>query len=364
MSQIQKGDTFIDGQTVNASRLNQLIDSAILNVDAITAQTARSPSAVDTSDEFIISASGALRKTTAGAIIGSGLPVIASSITAKSLEDMTATPNDGSTVTGSTYVSADGITVSVSCPSAHGLSIGQFVVISGASSGYNGTFRLTAASGSSFSYVLDVTATAGSGSLTYKKSGSIQTTGSINVGGSEYVGGNLKVAGNINSVGNIKSAGTLTVTGNATFDTTEAIKIPVGTTVQRPATPVIGQTRYNSTITAVEVYDGTDWVEQAKASAGYIKAFCKVSGTTINSQFNIASVSNPSAGTYIFTFTTAMADANYVISAMALQSATSNFCYVSTMTGSSFTIITGYPVSFGGAFQLANVTSMMVSVMK
>lgn len=364
MAQIQKGDTFADGQQVTGTRLNQLVDSAILNVDAISAQTARSPSTVDTGDEFIINAGGSLRKTTAGAILSAGLPVTVSSITAKTSEDLSLTPNDGSTVSGSTYVSADGITVSVSCPSAHGLSTGQFVLISGASSGYNGTFRLTSAAGSAFTYVLDVTAVAGSGSLSYKKTGTASVSGNVSISGSEYVGGNLKVAGNINAVGNLKTAGTFTATGNASFDSTEAVKIPVGTTVQRPATPVTGQTRYNSTISAVEIYDGTAWVEQAKASAGYIKAFCKVSGTTINAQFNIASVSNPSAGTYIFTFTTAMADANYVVSAMALNSASANFCYVSTMTGSSFTIITGYPVSYGGAFLTGNVTSMMVSVMK
>ena len=51
----------------------------------------------------------------------------------------------------------------------------------------------------------------------------------------------------------------LTVTGLATFNTTEAIRIPVGTTVQRPASPVAGQIRYNSTISATEVYNGTTW---------------------------------------------------------------------------------------------------------
>ena len=51
----------------------------------------------------------------------------------------------------------------------------------------------------------------------------------------------------------------LTVTGTATFNTVGAIKIPVGTTLDRPGTPVTGQLRYNSTISATEIYNGTTW---------------------------------------------------------------------------------------------------------
>lgn len=35
--------------------------------------------------------------------------------------------------------------------------------------------------------------------------------------------------------------------------------LPVGTTAQRPASPVTGQIRFNSTTNAVEVYNGTAW---------------------------------------------------------------------------------------------------------
>jgi hypothetical protein len=35
--------------------------------------------------------------------------------------------------------------------------------------------------------------------------------------------------------------------------------LPVGTTAQRPVSPVIGQIRFNTTIGGVELYNGTSW---------------------------------------------------------------------------------------------------------
>jgi hypothetical protein len=57
----------------------------------------------------------------------------------------------------------------------------------------------------------------------------------------------------------ITSTGDMTVAGSASFTANTAIKIPVGTTVERPSTPVAGQLRYNSTLDQAEVYSGTEW---------------------------------------------------------------------------------------------------------
>jgi hypothetical protein len=84
-------------------------------------------------------------------------------------------------------------------------------------------------------------------------------------------GQNVEVSGNLDVTGNEVITGGLTVTGNTTldasldvngaaaFNTTSAVKIPVGTTGQRPGTPVAGQMRYNSTLDQAEVYSGTEW---------------------------------------------------------------------------------------------------------
>ena len=183
MPQLIKGDTFADGQQVTGARLNQLLDSAQLLVGSITEQTALAAGTVEAADQLNINdnSASALRKTTVGDVLGSNIPLVTSSITAGNGNDIVVTANDATAVPASTYTSADGLTVVVTTPSAHGLSIGQVVLISAAGSGYNGTFRLTAASGSSFTYVMTTAATAGSGTLTYTKKGTEKIAGNLAV---------------------------------------------------------------------------------------------------------------------------------------------------------------------------------------
>ena len=71
--------------------------------------------------------------------------------------------------------------------------------------------------------------------------------------------GTLSVTSTSTLTGDVTAGANLTVTGLANFNTTEAIKIPVGTTAQRPASPATGQIRFNSTLTATEIYNGTTW---------------------------------------------------------------------------------------------------------
>ena len=84
-------------------------------------------------------------------------------------------------------------------------------------------------------------------------------TFALSVAGNLSTTANFSVAGTSTLTGNVTASGTLTVTGNAAFNSVEAVKIPVGTTVQRPASPVAGQFRYNSTLDETEVYNGTLW---------------------------------------------------------------------------------------------------------
>ena len=162
---------------------------------------------------------------------------------------------------------------------------------------------------------------------------------SENITGNSIIGGTLNVTGETTLV-NLTASGTSKV--NLTTDST-VVTQTVGDNTTKPAS--------------------TAFV-QAQISAGYIKAFCKCSGTTINNSLNIASVTNSTAGVYVFTFNTSMATADYVVNATALNTASSNFCYVTAQSTSSFTVTTGYPVSYGGAFLTSNVTSMMVTVLR
>jgi len=51
---------------------------------------------------------------------------------------------------------------------------------------------------------------------------------------------------------------------------TGAAQLPVGTTAQRPASPVTGQLRYNSTTASTEVYNGTSWGSLGGYSIQYL----------------------------------------------------------------------------------------------
>lgn len=54
--------------------------------------------------------------------------------------------------------------------------------------------------------------------------------------------------------------GTLTVTGDLTVNSTGYLKMAVGTTLQRPTLPVVGMTRFNTTLGLFEIYNGINWI--------------------------------------------------------------------------------------------------------
>ena len=82
--------------------------------------------------------------------------------------------------------------------------------------------------------------------------------------------------------------------GVVDIDTNTALIIPVGTSAQRPASPLDGMIRFNDDDDKVEVYDGIDWV-QVGSSAGEIstQAFSGDGTTTaftLNSSADSATV--------------------------------------------------------------------------
>ena len=89
-------------------------------------------------------------------------------------------------------------------------------------------------------------------------------------------------ADSINSVGAATVGGTLDVTGNATFAAgvggTSAIKIATGTTAERPASPVAGQLRFNTTSNALEVYSGTTWINGVTSGSATFDGTVNITG--------------------------------------------------------------------------------------
>ena len=179
MAQIQSPETYVDGQQVTAARLNNQTNGAILLPGAVTDQTALAAGTVATGDGLIVhdASASALRKTTAGDLLGSGVPITTAAITGSTGADLVITPAAGQKVDVAGDIEAEDATL----------------------------------------------------------------TGGLTV------------------TGNTTLDASLAVNGAASFNTTSAVKIPVGTTGQRPGTPVAGQMRYNSTLDQAEVYSGTEW---------------------------------------------------------------------------------------------------------
>lgn len=62
----------------------------------------------------------------------------------------------------------------------------------------------------------------------------------------------------LGTIANLSASGTVTISGTASFTSTDAILIPVGTIAQRP-TGVNGMLRYNSTTTQFEGFANNAW---------------------------------------------------------------------------------------------------------
>lgn len=159
------------------------------------------------------------------------------------------------------FVSANGILVTVTTGSAHGLTNGQTVAIATLVTGYSGTFTIAVTGTTTFTYSLTSAQTATSGTITYLANAALQGFGTLSYADLATVknAGSKIITANAYVDGNTKLAGDLTVAGGVAFNTTSAIKLPSGTTSQRPSNPLLGQMRYNTDSTFTEVYNGTTW---------------------------------------------------------------------------------------------------------
>ena len=100
--------------------------------------------------------------------------------------------------------------------------------------------------GTAFNGSADITITAAAGTLT-------GSTLANSITGSSLTG--LGTLSSLNVSGDINASGT------------GAIKIPVGSTAQRPGSPSVGQFRWNSTTSSAEIYNGTSFAPVGGAGA-------------------------------------------------------------------------------------------------
>ena len=206
---------FNAGDILTAADLNEMMDLATLSTGAILDQTNIAAGTVASNDSILLYdlSATALREAAVSDVIASNLPIVTSSITAGTTSDIVITPNDGTIVTGQSYTSGDGLTVTVTS-TAHTLTVGQVILVASAGTGYNGTFRVATIATNSFTYVLTTAATAGSGTLSYTKKGLVKNPANKSISGNLYVDGSTEVAGNQSVAGNLAVTGTSTFTGN------------------------------------------------------------------------------------------------------------------------------------------------------
>jgi hypothetical protein len=246
MPQINNGKSppWVSGEIVTAAGLNGMIDSATITPSVITDQTNFSTLTGDEHSLIVDPVSGLLKKTQVKNFLNHGSPVVTNSIT--------------------NVVSGDNIVIE-----SNGSS-GDIQLIAG-SGGYLGTISATATTIN----INAVNGTSGTVSLTAGDTISLSTT----------------------------SNGKVEIGPNVEFVSTSAVKLPVGTTAQRPATPVAGDTRFNSTLGTTETYNGSDWSSTAlkvailtreePSTAGYSYTYPPTPSVWMDNNFNTISETIP-----------------------------------------------------------------------
>jgi len=190
-----------------------------------------------------------------------------------------------------------------------------------------------------------------------------------------------------------------TASGTASFTSTGAVKVPVGTTAQQP-TPVTGMVRYNTTnanfegyyasgwsslgsaagsntqvqynnsgvlagssaltfngttlatttLQSTNVSDGTNSTSTTNCIQGSAKAWINWNGvptTSIRASYNVSSLTRTAQGTYTVAFTNALTDANYAFVGMSIYNSAGRLQVVSqdyrtANTASNCYVVTGY----------------------
>lgn len=234
MPQISKGTSFADGQQLTALRLNQLVDSATLQVDAITAQPPITANTLEATDSTIVNDGGVLKEATIGDFLNSGLDAtfddatvetaVCSVINGKANKDINFTPNDGVLVTGKAFTSIDGITAVVTS-TAHELENNMLLDVTASNAVYTGQHIITVLTVDTFSFVISqTTPVAASGTLSYTKKGSVKVVGSESISGRLTVNGATTLNGDANLKGNTNITGSFKLNNEVGYALIEVIE--------------------------------------------------------------------------------------------------------------------------------------------
>lgn len=234
MPQIQCPIDYVPLQQVTAANLNAHVNSAVILSGIITDQTNITANTVASGDSILLYdlSVAALREANISDVLRSNLPVTTSAITAGANSDVVITSNDGVVVAGSSYVSGDGLTVVVTTLAAHGLLANNVVLISGAGTGYNGTFKITAVTSLTFTYVRGLpaaTPAAFATACTYVRKASEIVHGNIVATKSVFVTENITSQGNLIIKGQTQLENAPTIGGKSLPQLYDVVEVVVPT---------------------------------------------------------------------------------------------------------------------------------------
>ena len=223
--QIYPGESFSNGQQVDAYRLNnhvggaRLLPGAITEQDMLTATATVSPgdqlAIVDTSE-------GTLRKVTVAELLNTGTSGKIETVTSRTIEgypeeDLKFHPYQGQIYSGGYVSTGQYVTITANL---HGLNPGNVIQVTNVVSGDSaivGIYMIISASTNTFQYRLRETRSATTGTVLWRKTASVfVSTGNLSVGGSAYVYGSAEIAGSGYILGDLKVVGNLTYQGNKT----------------------------------------------------------------------------------------------------------------------------------------------------
>ena len=175
------------------------------------------------------------------------------------------------------------------------------------------------------------------------------------------ISGNVDIGGTLHVVGATTLDSTLIVGGSVTINSTDDIKIPVGTTGQRPATPVNGMIRYNSTLGQ---YEGFSTVASSSNLSTITNTLLVASATTVSSHGlvtgNYVNISGCTPAAYNGTFSvTVTGDTTFTYTMLSNPAGAATV--VGTYTVGVWTSI-GSGASGGGSNQVIVLNDQIVTV--
>jgi hypothetical protein len=276
MAQIKRGDTFVDGQQVTGDRLNNHINNASLDDDAIIGQTTLPANTVAVGDSFLIHDLSAtspptkLRKITATGFLNSPL-TCSFNLAGQALKDITLAPNAGTIVTLKTIspTTVGEITTVKIVSAGHGLVAGQVITVTAGPTDFNGTWEISSVTPDELNYVLFAKSIQGAGTCSYVKAPSVLSASNISITGGLYSDGINKFNGATQCMGNLVTESALTAKGVCNFTGT----------VQFKGTPIFGlYSKVTTPLTTVTLL-GTDSVYRFAAWSNNWMNFGKVTYT-------------------------------------------------------------------------------------